>query len=114
MGHGDITITTVPAPAAQPVDEEPVPEAKRSVWDTHFGLFLTIIILVALCIIVTIICCICLRCRARDDSEKVSTVLAVTGGKCGRLRHPSWLSVAHYTVSQKISHLYTLYNYVKS
>jgi len=65
-----IIVPVPPQPA--PADEEPVPQAKRSVWETHFGLFLTIIILLALCIIVTIICCICLRCRARDDSEKVS------------------------------------------
>jgi len=58
------------APRSERVDE-PVPPAKKSVWEAHFGLFLTIIILLGLCIIVTIICCICLRCRTRQDSEKV-------------------------------------------
>jgi len=72
-----VTIVPLP-PKAQPVDEEPVPQAKRSVWDAHFGLFLTIIILLAVCIIVTIICCICLKCRARDDSEKVNHCLGLS------------------------------------
>ena len=66
-----IVIKPLP-PQAERVGEAPVPPEKRSVWDTHFGLFITIIILLALCIIVTIICCICLKCRARHDSEKVS------------------------------------------
>ena len=68
---GPITVQPAESPQTQPVDEQPVPEARRSVWDRHFGLFVTIIVLLALCIIVTIICCICLRCRARHDSEKV-------------------------------------------
>jgi len=63
-------------PKTEPVDEEPVPQ-RRSVWDQHFGLFLTIIILLALCIIVTVICCICLRCRRREDSEKVRRVQSI-------------------------------------
>jgi len=73
MGAAEPVVVEPVSPQTEPaVDAEPVPQTRRSVWDQHFGLFLTIIVLLALCIIVTIICCICLRCRARDDSEKVS------------------------------------------
>jgi len=72
VGH-PVVIEPLP-PEAERVEVQPVPEAKRSVWEAHFGLFLTIIILLAVCIIVTIICCICLKCRARDDSEKASLI----------------------------------------
>jgi len=71
MGTNQPVTVELASPKSEPVDEKPVPQARRSVWEQHFGLFLTIIILLALCIIVTIICCICLRCRAREDSEKV-------------------------------------------
>jgi hypothetical protein len=53
------------------------------VWEAHFGLFLTIIILLAICIIITIICCICVRCRsAKDDGEK--TPMDMEAGRKGR------------------------------
>lgn len=44
---------------------------RKDVWEAHMGLFITVLVLLAICIIVIIIGLLCLKCTDRKTGEKV-------------------------------------------
>ena len=56
---------------------KPQTGGRADIWETHMGLFITVLVLAAICLIVIIVGLVCLRCKPRDRSEdRVSNVKA--------------------------------------
>lgn len=49
--------------------EEHNKSSKQDVWEAHYGLFLTIVILISVCVVVTAVCCLCMAWRRRGQDK---------------------------------------------
>ena len=57
--------------AGMPGDAVASESSRKDVWEAHMGLFITVLVLLAICLIIIIIGLICLKCKKRDTAEKV-------------------------------------------